>query len=88
VQQYVIEGQRADDEGVVREHHEADAVVAAAPDEGLDRVLTASIRVRPPATVVVLSDWPEPISSCMLDDRSSSSKMSSPFDCSSACDMG
>ena len=50
--------------------------------------LTASIRVRPPATVVVVSVWPEPISSCMLDDRSSSSTMSSPFDDRSACEYG
>ena len=51
--------------------------------------LTASRRVRPPATVEVLSVfWPDPISSCMLDDRSSSRTMSSPFDWRSACEKG
>ena len=49
---------------------------------------TASMRVRPVVTVLVTRPWPEPISSCMLDDKSMTRTMSRPRDERSVCEYG
>ena len=78
----VVEGQRADDVRVVREDDEPDAIVAAGANERAHRILgrlepgLAGLAVgmlQPSSSIDGGS-----ISSCMLDDRSSSITMSRP----------
>ena len=87
----VVEGQRADDVGVVGEDDRARSGRRARDRTNvLIASFVASRRVfaRGRLDVVARCSGVSPISSCMLDDRSRSTTMSRPRDETSACEYG